>query len=94
MCPNFVAPESLLMVRDAFREEGFGLRLVGGCVRDTLLGQNPNDVDLHTDATPEEAAKIYERLELRWIPTGIDHDLTEQRDQCITVCRPIILNVI
>ena len=73
MCPSFVAPESLLMVRDAFRKEGFGLRLVGGCVRDTLLGQTPNDVDLHTDATPEEAAQIYERLKLRWIPTGIEH---------------------
>ena len=73
MCPSFVAPESLLMVRDAFREEGFDLRLVGGCVRDTLLGQTPNDVDLHTDATPEESAQIYERLKLRWIPTGIDH---------------------
>jgi len=63
----------LLELGNEFRKQGFGLRLVGGCVRDTLLGQTPNDVDLHTDATPEEAAKIYERLKLRWIPTGIDH---------------------
>jgi len=63
----------LLELGNEFRKQGFGLRFVGGCVRDTLLGQTPYDVDLHTDATPEEATRIYERLELRWIPTGIDH---------------------
>ena len=64
---------ALLELRDAFQLAGFGLRLVGGCVRDALLGYVPNDIDLHTDATPEEATAIYERLKLRWIPTGMDH---------------------
>lgn len=64
---------ALLELRDAFQLEGFGLRLVGGCVRDALLGHFPNDVDLHTDATPDEATAIYKRLKLRWIPTGIEH---------------------
>jgi hypothetical protein len=64
---------ALLELRDAFQLAGFGLRLVGGCVRDALLGHVPNDIDLHTDATPEEATAIYERLKLRWIPTGMDH---------------------
>ena len=73
MCPAFDAPEPLLDLREAFRNAGFDLRVVGGTVRDTLLGNVPNDVDLHTDATPEEATAIYERLKHRWIPTGIDH---------------------
>lgn len=63
----------LLELGNEFRKQGFDLRFVGGVVRDTLLGQTPNDIDLHTDATPEEATQIYERLKLRWIPTGIDH---------------------
>lgn len=63
----------LIMLRNAFRKQGFDIRFVGGCVRDTLLGQTPHDVDLHTDATPEEATAIYQNLDLRWIPTGIDH---------------------
>ena len=64
---------ALLELRDAFRLAGFDIRFVGGCVRDALLSHVPNDVDLHTDATPEEATAIYERLKLRWIPTGIEH---------------------
>jgi len=63
----------LIMLRNAFSKQGFDIRFVGGCVRDTLLGQTPHDVDLHTDATPEEATAIYQNLDLRWIPTGIDH---------------------
>jgi len=63
----------LIMLRNAFRKQGFDIRFVGGCVRDTLLGKNPHDVDLHTDATPEEATAIYQNMDLRWIPTGIDH---------------------
>lgn len=69
---NLTKP-ALVQLRDAFSQQGFDLRFVGGCVRDTLLGVTPHDVDLHTDATPQEAAAIYERLKLRWIPTGIAH---------------------
>jgi tRNA nucleotidyltransferase (CCA-adding enzyme) len=42
---------------------------VGGCVRDTLLGEPVNDWDVATSALPEKVQQIFEKV----IPTGIDH---------------------
>lgn len=52
---------------------GFALRVVGGAVRDSLVGQVPKDVDLATDATPEEVIALAEKAGLRTIPTGLQH---------------------
>jgi len=41
------------------REEGQQAYLVGGCVRDLLLGREPADYDVSTDATPEEVMRIF-----------------------------------
>jgi poly(A) polymerase len=41
-----------------FRDAGFQLALVGGSVRDTLLGRLGNDLDFTTDARPEQVLKI------------------------------------
>ncbi|MFI2783935.1 CCA tRNA nucleotidyltransferase [Streptomyces sp. ALB3] len=41
-----------------FEEAGFGLALVGGSVRDALLGRLGNDLDFTTDARPEDVLKI------------------------------------
>jgi tRNA nucleotidyltransferase/poly(A) polymerase len=46
---------------------------VGGCVRDSLLGIVPADVDAATDATPEEQMAIYEANGVRYVPTGLRH---------------------
>ena len=35
--------------------------LIGGCVRDMLLGASPHDVDIATSATPEEIQRIFEK---------------------------------
>jgi tRNA nucleotidyltransferase (CCA-adding enzyme) len=43
--------------------------IVGGCVRDLLLGRPVSDWDVCTDARPEELIKIFPRA----IPTGIEH---------------------
>jgi tRNA nucleotidyltransferase (CCA-adding enzyme) len=43
--------------------------IVGGCVRDLLLGKTVNDWDVATDARPAEVMKLFPRV----IPTGIDH---------------------
>ena len=44
-----------------FKENGYQLYQVGGSVRDELLGSEPNDIDLATDATPEQMIKMYNR---------------------------------
>src|SRR5207248_1938313 len=41
------------------REHGFQAFLVGGCVRDLLLGREPADYDVATDATPQEVMRIF-----------------------------------
>jgi len=41
------------------RERGHKAYLVGGCVRDLLLGREPADYDVATDATPEEVMRIF-----------------------------------
>ena len=41
------------------REHGHKAYLVGGCVRDLLLGREPADYDVTTDATPEEVMRIF-----------------------------------
>lgn len=46
---------------------------VGGCVRNALLGVPVADVDIATDALPQEVTRLAEAAGLRVVPTGIDH---------------------
>jgi len=48
-------------------------RLVGGCVRDALLGRASDDIDLATTLTPETVVARAAAAGLRSIPTGIEH---------------------
>ena len=41
-----------------FMRHGYDLALVGGPVRDVFLGQRPTDLDLTTDATPEQVMEL------------------------------------
>jgi len=43
----------------ALRQRGHQAYLVGGCVRDILLGREPADFDVATDATPEEVMQLF-----------------------------------
>jgi poly(A) polymerase len=43
------------------RARGFQAYFAGGCVRDTLLGREPADYDVSTDATPQEVMRIFPR---------------------------------
>lgn len=44
---------------ETLHQRGFQAYLVGGCVRDLLLGRQPKDYDVATDATPAEVMKIF-----------------------------------
>jgi poly(A) polymerase len=46
---------------------------VGGCVRNALLGEPVADIDIATDARPEEVAALVRAAGLKPVPTGIDH---------------------
>ena len=44
---------------ESLRRQGFQAYLVGGCVRDLLLGRDPKDYDISTDATPQQVIRIF-----------------------------------
>ena len=48
-------------------------RFVGGCVRNSLLKQPIDDVDIATTLTPDQVTEALEAAGLRVVPTGIDH---------------------
>jgi poly(A) polymerase len=50
-----------LYIIEKLQEEGFEGYIVGGGIRDLLLGKQPKDFDIVTDATPEMVRKIFRR---------------------------------
>lgn len=62
-------PENIAFVLDTLTQNGYEAYIVGGCVRDALLGLTPSDYDVTTSAKPEEIIKLFDKT----IPTGIKH---------------------
>jgi tRNA nucleotidyltransferase (CCA-adding enzyme) len=52
-------PEEVVAISKSLAEAGFEAYLVGGCVRDILLGREPKDWDVATDAKPAEVQKLF-----------------------------------
>ena len=50
-----------LKVTEGLQAAGYQAYVVGGAVRDLLLGRIPKDFDIATDATPEEVRKVFRR---------------------------------
>ncbi|HCP82195.1 MAG TPA: CCA tRNA nucleotidyltransferase [Octadecabacter sp.] len=76
--PRWLTNDFLQALMTAFEGAGFQIYAVGGCVRDTILARHVSDVDLSTDALPEDTTRIIESLKFRrdaWkaIPTGLEH---------------------
>ena len=44
---------------EGLRKAGFETYLVGGCVRDLLIGREPKDWDITTNATPEQIQAVF-----------------------------------
>lgn len=59
--------KALSLLNDA----GFEAFVVGGCVRDSLLGKTPNDWDITTNALPEQTKQVF--CDYKVIETGIKH---------------------
>jgi putative nucleotidyltransferase with HDIG domain len=54
-------PKEVTHVTETLEKAGFEAFLVGGCVRDLIIGRNPKDWDVTTNATPEEIVKLFEK---------------------------------
>ncbi len=70
---DITIPTDLRQLADLYTEAGHEIRMVGGCVRDAVLGHPPKDLDLATTATPEEQMALAERHGLRHVPLGLTH---------------------
>ena len=66
---NIELPEDILTIKDLFVAEGFKLFVVGGAVRDALLGKKPKDFDLATDAHPDEVERMLTPI-FKMLPIG------------------------
>ena len=64
---------ALARVLSAMQAAGARVWLVGGAVRNALLGEPVADIDLATDALPAEVTRLAEAAGLRAVPTGIEH---------------------
>jgi len=67
------APETQTVMAALARVVPGGARFVGGCVRNTLMGEPVDDIDIATQLTPQETLKALETAGIRAIPTGIEH---------------------
>jgi len=70
--PWLVAPGPKAVIA-AIEAAGRKAYFVGGCVRNALLGREATDIDLATDARPDEVIALAEAAGLRAVPTGIAH---------------------
>lgn len=66
---NLVIPSNVNYIINTLYKNGYEAFMVGGCVRDCLLGLIPKDYDITTSAPPE----ITESLFYKTIPTGLQH---------------------
>ena len=62
-------PQAVREILEALKEHGFEAYVVGGCVRDMLLGREPKDWDITTSAMPQEVKQIFHNT----VDTGIQH---------------------
>ncbi|MEJ0053753.1 MAG: CCA tRNA nucleotidyltransferase [bacterium] len=56
---HFSISKEVSSVSEILRKEGFEAYLVGGCVRDLLIGRKPKDWDVTTNAKPEDIQRIF-----------------------------------
>ena len=82
-------PMPVEFVLSKLHSNGYEAYIVGGCVRDSIMGIQPHDWDVCTSALPEKVEEIFK--ELKVVPTGLKHGTVtvvfEEGDckQCIEI---------
>jgi tRNA nucleotidyltransferase (CCA-adding enzyme) len=68
---SIFVPDQIRQLIDLLNQAGYDCFVVGGYLRDLMLGRPTHDYDLATSATPEEVAKVLSAY--RTLPTGLIH---------------------
>lgn len=71
MNPNINMPKNVELAINILNKNGFDAYIVGGCVRDSMLGIEPADWDITTSALPQNIMKCFENY--KKIETGLKH---------------------
>ena len=64
-------PNDVRTILNKLNESGYEAYVVGGCVRDSLIGKKPKDWDICTNAKPEQTMEVFKGFHI--IPTGLQH---------------------
>ena len=68
---NIDIPDGVNLLIHTLQDNGHSAYVVGGCVRDSILGREPHDWDICTSATPEQMLEVFKGR--RVIETGLQH---------------------
>ncbi|HEY0907763.1 MAG TPA: HD domain-containing protein [Candidatus Paceibacterota bacterium] len=85
---SFIVPVEVSQVTKTLENKGFKAYLVGGCVRDLIIGREPKDWDVTTDATPEQIIAVFPHTfyENSYGTVGVVNDLaTDERLKTVEV---------
>ena len=72
-----VFPQEVKTILARLEDAGFAAYIVGGCVRDLLMGRTPEDWDMTTSARPEQVMALFAG---HCIPTGLQHGTVTVRE--------------
>ncbi|MFD1796715.1 CCA tRNA nucleotidyltransferase [Paracoccus aurantiacus] len=70
---SFLNDPALGKLLEALTDAGHQALIVGGAVRNAVLGQSVDDVDISTDALPEQVVRLAHAAGMKTVPTGIEH---------------------
>ena len=71
MVKDIKMPENVKMILDKLSSEGHEAVIIGGCVRDSIMGIEPHDWDIATSAQPEEIMECFKHYNL--MKAGLKH---------------------
>ena len=66
---EILLPQKAAFIIDTLQQAGHEAYAVGGCIRDSILGRQPEDWDITTSAKPDEVKRLFPKT----IDTGIQH---------------------
>lgn len=70
---SWMTDADTVAVMDALAATGAAARFVGGCVRDAILGRSIRDIDIATDAVPDDIIAALRKRRIKVVPTGLSH---------------------
>ena len=70
---KYILQDEVVQLCKLFIKNGFEIRIVGGAVRDMLMKKPAKDIDLSTNATPNQMIEIFKENEIKFYETGLQH---------------------